>query len=40
MANTMNAYVSKFVPNDLKWYERDGLMMWYDQRSFKVLSGS
>ena len=21
-----------FVPQELKWYKRDGLMTWYDQR--------
>ena len=29
--NTANKYVPDFVPNDLKWYERDGLLTWYDQ---------
>ena len=27
----MNSYVPKFIPKDLPWYERDGLMTWYDQ---------
>ena len=26
-----NTYVPTFVPEDLKWYERDGLMTWYNQ---------
>ena len=30
--NTANTYVPTFVPQDVKWYERDGLMNWYDQR--------
>ena len=25
------SYVPPFVPQDLPWYERDGLMMWYVQ---------
>ena len=29
--NSMNSYVPKFRPKDLPWYERDGLMTWYDQ---------
>ena len=29
--NIANKYVSDFVPNDCKWYERDGLLTWYDQ---------
>ena len=27
----MNAYIPKFVPKDLPWYERNSLMTWYDQ---------
>ena len=26
-----NHFVPKYIPNDLPWYERDGLMTWYDQ---------
>lgn len=26
-----NSYVPKFLPENLTWYERDGLIMWYDQ---------
>ena len=26
-----NTYVPKYVPENLPWYECDGLMMWYDQ---------
>ena len=29
--NSMNSYVLKFVPKNLPWYERDGLMTWYNQ---------
>ena len=29
--NCTNKYVPEFIPSDLKWYERDGLMTWYDQ---------
>ena len=29
--NCTNKYVPEFVPSDLKWYERDGLMTWYYQ---------
>ena len=28
----MNTYISKYVPSDLKQYERDGLLTWYDQK--------
>ena len=27
-----NSYIPEYVPSDLPWYERDGLMTWYDQR--------
>ena len=30
--NNMNTYVPKFVPDNLPWYERDGLITWYDQQ--------
>ena len=30
MNNPINNYVPKFVANNLKWYERDGLLTWYD----------
>ena len=29
--NCTNNYVPEFVPQNLPWYERDRLMMWYDQ---------
>ena len=29
--NVAMKYVPDFVPNNLKWYERDGLLTWYDQ---------
>ena len=29
--NIANKYVPDFVPDDLKWYKRDGLLTWYDQ---------
>ena len=29
--NLANNYIPPFVPQNLKWYERDGLMTWYDQ---------
>ena len=28
-----NKYIPKYVPNDLKWYEKDGLDTWYFQIS-------
>ena len=31
MINLMNTYIPKYVPSDLEWYERDGLLAWYDQ---------
>ena len=27
----MHTYVTNFVPNDISWYERDGLMTWYNK---------
>ena len=29
--NCVNNYVPEFVPQDLLWYERDGLMTYYNQ---------
>ena len=29
MTKPMNTYVPNFDPNNLPWYERDGLMNWY-----------
>ena len=29
-----NKFIPKCVPNDLKWYERDGLDIWYLQNKF------
>ena len=26
-----NKFIPKFVPNDLKWYEPDGLNTWSEQ---------
>lgn len=26
-----NRFIPRFVSNNLPWYERDGLMTWYDQ---------
>ena len=31
MAKPTNSYISKYVPENLLWFERDGLMAWYDQ---------
>ena len=30
-SNCTNNYVPEYVPQDLPWYERDGLITWYDQ---------
>lgn len=27
----MHTYVTNFVPNDISWYERDGLMTWHNK---------
>ena len=35
MANKGNTYVPKFVPDNLSWYERDGLMAWFDQQKYE-----
>ena len=32
MSNFMSTYIPKYVPSDLKWYERDGLLTWYGER--------
>lgn len=29
--NPANSYVPQYIPDNLKWYERDGLLTWYDQ---------
>ena len=29
--NIANKYVPDGVPNNLKWYEKDGFLTWYDQ---------
>ena len=26
-----NTFMPQYVPNDLKWFERDGLETWYRQ---------
>lgn len=26
-----NCFVPKYVPKDLPWYEREGLLTWYEQ---------
>ena len=26
-----HAYIPKYIPKNLKWYEQVGLMTWYDQ---------
>ena len=31
MAKFDNKFIPKYVPNDLKWYERDSLDTWYLQ---------
>ena len=31
MSNFGNSYIPKYVPQNLLWYERDGLMTWLDQ---------
>ena len=34
MAKYSNNYVLEYVPPGLPWYERDGLMIWYNQAQF------
>ena len=29
---TINAYVPEYVPDNLKWFERDGLDTWYKKK--------
>ena len=31
----VNNYVPGYVPENLPWYERDGLLTWYDQAKCK-----
>ena len=31
MSKPTNTNVPKFIPNKLSWYERNGLMTWYDK---------
>ena len=33
--NVATKYVPGFVPNDVKWYEKDGLLTWYDQMKYE-----
>lgn len=33
--NHTSSYALPFVPQDLKWYEKDKLMTWYDQGKCK-----
>lgn len=33
--NVAMKYVPGFVSNDVKWYERDGLLTWYDQMKYE-----
>ena len=30
-----NNYVPKYVPENLLWYEMDGLLTWYDKQNVK-----
>ena len=30
-----NHYIPKYVPEDLPWYERDGLLTYIDQLKYK-----
>ena len=29
-----NTFVPKFIPDNLKWYKRDGLETWYPRNKF------
>lgn len=31
MSHCSNNYIPEYVPPNLPWYKRDGLMTWYDQ---------
>ena len=33
-----NKYVPDYCPPDLPWYERDGLLTWYDQNKYAEFS--
>ena len=33
-----NKYIPSFCPYDLPWYERDGLLTWYDQNKYSEFS--
>ena len=38
--NPSNTYIPKYVPDNLKWYERDGLLTWYKQCKCKDFLGN
>ena len=31
----VNNYVPGYVPENLPWYKRDGLLTWYDRAKYK-----
>ena len=33
-----NKYIPTYCPPDLPWYERDGLLTWYDQNKYAEFS--
>ena len=33
-----NKYIPNYCPPDLPWYERDGLLTWYDQNKYEEFS--
>ena len=33
-----NKYVPDYCPPDLPWYERDGLLTWYNQNKYAEFS--
>ena len=33
-----NKYIPDYCPPDMRWYERDGLLTWYDQNKYVKFS--
>ena len=38
MSCLCNKYIPDYCPPDLPWYERDGLLIWYDQNKSEEFS--
>ena len=36
----VNKYIPEYTPNNLKWYERDGLLTYIDQLKYEEFSSN